>query len=155
MSFSEDIGVGGRVAIEVRDRQGRLVDERRVKNLVTLEGRRLLGRALAGETGLTGQLHMAVGTGSASPALRDERLGAETARVLTHKSTIDLENERVVLRVNATFPRLAGTAKEELREAGVVVKLPDGKEILFNRVTFGTVTRSADLEISLSWDVLF
>ncbi|HND32600.1 MAG TPA: hypothetical protein PLA94_21540 [Myxococcota bacterium] len=155
MSFSENVGVTGRVVIEVRDRDGTLIEVQRVKNLVTLEGRRLLGRCLAGETGLTGQLHMAVGTGFSSPALRNERLEAEVTRVVTHPATVTQENDRVVLHVNATFPRLTGSAREELREAGIVILQPDNREVLFNRVVFPVVTRSADLEISLSWEVLF
>src|SRR5690349_6160157 len=112
MSFSEDIGVTGRVGIEVRDPTGQLVETRQVKNLVTIEGRRLLGRCLAGETGLTGMLHMAVGKGKSPPMLVNDKLDDETARVLTHTPAVSIENDRVVLRVNATFERLVGNAVE-------------------------------------------
>ena len=155
MAFSEDIGVGGNVRIEVHDREGRLVQTAAVKNLVTASGRRLLGRVLSGETGLTGALHMAVGEGRSKPTLGDTALGAKLDMVQVRSKDILLEDDRVVLRVNATFDRLSGTATQELREAGIVIVPANGDPVLFNRVVFNPITRSSDLAISLSWDVLF
>lgn len=155
MSFSDDIGVSGKVHIEVRDRDGRLVETTTVKNLVTAAGRRLLGRVLSGQTGLTGTLHMAVGSGKTATTPSHTQLDAQLDRVAVSSSELLDASDRVVLRVNATFDRLSPDAEQVLQEAGIVIVPPDGQPVLFNRVVFKPITRSSDLAISLSWDVLF
>lgn len=159
MAWTEDIGIGGRVHIEVRTPGGEPVSTLKVKNLVTLEGRKLLGGVFAGQSALSGRMLMAVGTGTTATRLADTTLEAETTRVQAQVSDLTVEEEdggpRVILRVSAVFPPLKGDAVESLREAGIWLERGSQPAILFNRVVFPVVSRSSGLEIALSWEVLF
>lgn len=159
MAFQEDCGVSGRVCIIVRDRLGHIVETQKVKNVVTLEGRKLLGSCFAGRAALTGRMKMAVGTGSTPARVADTSLVAESTRVDAFVPDLSVEDEngtlRVILRVNATFPALTSDVVEGLREAGIWLEQPGKDAVLFNRVVFPVVSRSSGLEISLSWEVLF
>ena len=48
MPIKECHGLAGRLSIELRDPAGRLVDQRRVNNLITSAGRDLLARLFTG-----------------------------------------------------------------------------------------------------------
>ena len=68
------------------------------------------------------------------------------------------------MTVIATFPaRPDATEDQPLQEAGIVLQFPakvhlDGEdvdEVLYNRVVFPVVTRTGNLEMSFTWEVLF
>jgi len=50
---------------------------------------------------------------------------------------------------------LSGEQQQALQEAGIVLKLPNREPVLYNRVTFPTVTRTSSLDITLTWEVSF
>lgn len=86
----EPIKMYGNVLIEVRDAfTGKLVSTEVRQNHVPLVGRTLIGAVMIGDTALTGQppSHVAIGTGSSSPADTDTQLGNEVYRnVITQRS---------------------------------------------------------------------
>ncbi len=158
MSFRDSLGISGRVHIQVREPGGALVEERHVHNLVTLEGRALLGRCFSGLATLGGRLELAIGTGSRVEALDDKALEAEVERAPAASPELLVNGEgasrRSAVRVRAIFPAKTG-ATQPITEAGIWIEQVGGKPVLFNRATFPVITRSEHLEVSLAWEVLF
>lgn len=157
MSFGESIGVAGRIHLSVYEPGGRLVEERRVNNLVTLEGRRLLGRCLAGLVIPGTQLQLAIGTGTRATSLDDLTLEREVAAVPVDSPQVVVDGDgatrRAMLRVRAVFPALVGET-QLIGEAGVVLQV-GGQPLLFNRAIFPVVSRAERLEVALAWEILF
>lgn len=158
MGFQDDIGIAGRVHIQLREPGGRLIDERRVHNLVTLEGRALLGRCFSGLATLGGRLELAIGTGSNKETLEDLALGAEIERATAASPELLVTGDgvarRSAVRVRAIFPVRTGEP-QPITEAGIWVGQVGAKPVLFNRTTFPVITRSEHLELALAWEVLF
>ena len=89
-AIGETIKTGGNVLIEAHDvLTGKLLHSEVRQNHVPLVGRTLIGAVLIGDTALTGQppSHVAIGTGTSSPADTDTQLGNEVYRnVITQRS---------------------------------------------------------------------
>ena len=158
MGMTENVGIAGRLSLQLRDRDGRVVEERHVQNLVTLKGRELLGRCFSGLATLGGRVEMAVGTGTTPPVLDNEALEIEVDRVPTGTPDLFMSGEgtarRSVVRVRATFPARAGDV-QALTEAGVWLEQVGGPRVLFNRATFPVVNRTQHLELALAWEIFF
>jgi hypothetical protein len=98
---------------------------------------------------------MALGTDGADPADSDTALRAE----ITPRKPVRVEYskiteggvERVRARLTSVFD--SGEANGPLREAGVFTAASGG--IMYNRVKFDTVTKTADFKLTLIWDVVF
>lgn len=158
MAFQDQMGIQGRIHLRLSTRDGQVVEERAVHNLVTLEGRALMGRCFAGLATLGGRVELAVGTGAAPPSLDDQALSAEIDRAPAGSPDLYVLGEtggrRSVVRVRATFPARAG-APQPLCEAGVWLEQVGGAPVLFNRAVFPVVHRTEQLEMSLAWEILF
>lgn len=154
----------GRLTIRLIDpRTGAIEHEQRVDNLVTLAGRRILGDLLRGAVDLrtSGSIRIAAGWSDplsepslAQTALTQQRIEAEAisgepvVRVIGNES-------RVVTTFMATFDADFSSQDIELNEAGIRL-VPDGQApVLYNRVVFGTITKSPALQMTLSWEVIF
>lgn len=159
MGFSDDVGVAGRVHIQVRDPEGRVVQELHAKNLVTLAGRQAIGECLLGQKRPTGALYMVAGTGTRPTALSDTALEAEVAKAVASPAAsyakVDSGVQRIFVPVSATFAAPTEETVQALTEAGILMTLSDGSTLLFNRVTFPAINRQAGLEIALTWEILF
>ena len=61
------------------------------------------------------------------------------------------------LTVKATFPVLKSDEPEAISEAGIqLTPAGSGKSaVLYNRVTFPPINRTQNLDMTLSWEVLF
>ena len=67
MSLSDRMPIAGRLPLPLTDADGRVVEERRVKNLITLKGRAFLARSFAG----LGATSVDMSSGSAEHTLRE------------------------------------------------------------------------------------
>ncbi|WP_148717117.1 hypothetical protein [Chitinolyticbacter meiyuanensis] len=153
-------GLAGVLGIVVRDLDGRIVEERRVNNLITTAGRQVLAQLMTGAVA-PGRLQIAVG-GSGQPASPDDvglhkPLDVAEASVpsLEAKAIGDGELPRVLAKVQATLPARGGGDVQELQEAGIVLSLSNEQSVLYNRVTFPPINRSGNLELTLTWEVIF
>lgn len=158
MPIQERNGLAGRLSIELRDPAGRLVDQRRVNNLITRAGRDLLARLFTGAA-QNPALQIAVGSGGASPQLDDTALATPLDAAPASIPSVavgDFDGEpRIVARVVATLPPTGSADPQPLQEAGIVVTLAGAPPVLYNRVTFPLVNRAGNLEMTLSWEVIF
>jgi hypothetical protein len=140
--------LGDNVTIEVREvATGRLVSRQTAHNLVTLAGRNLIRDALRGVGGPYTITHVAVGTGTTAPAFGDTALQTEVYRAAATK----LEASSGKLSVNLYLPS-TGANGYSLAEAGLFTAAVGGT--LVARVTFGAITKTSGLSVTLVWDLL-
>ena len=148
---------GGRLTVELCGRDGRVLRRDPVDNLITVAGRSCLALLLGGQTQVKG-LRMAVGTDATDPTPEDTALGAMVDTVAADlgepRRMVDNGRQAVGAVVRATLPPLAGTSAQALREAGIMIDT-GVQSVLYNHVVFPVITRTADLQVSLSWEVIF
>lgn len=158
MPMHESHGLAGRLSIELRDASGRLVDARRVNNLITSAGRALLARLFTGSA-QSPDLQIAVGRSAAPAQVTDTALGdfvVAAPATIPSVASGDYEGQpRVIARVVATLPPTGSADPQPLQEAGILISVTGAKPVLYNRVTFPVVNRAGNLEMTLSWEVIF
>jgi hypothetical protein len=161
---------GGRLTITVRDpATGAIVLTRRVRNLVTLAGRALLADLLTGAVAGFAKIELVVGGppdpadlayASQPPALDDTALENELVAVPVTTGTPTQQddeqgNPRMVTQVSGTLEAVAGGDKLVLTEAGIKITKIDDTKILYNRVVFDRITKESNLQMTLTWEVIF
>jgi len=159
MAMQEQQGMSGRLTIVLRDHRGQVIVQHQVNNLITTAGKTLVAKLFTGEVQGKPEFLIAVGDSGNPAASTDTLLQHELNRVAAATSTVQLVEEggqkKVVVKHTATLPVLSGDQQQELREAGTLIKLPNQEPVLYNRVIFPTVTRTSNLEMTLTWEVLF
>jgi hypothetical protein len=160
MALHESQGLSGRLTIELRDPDGRVVLIRHHDNLITTAGQMLVAQLFTGELSGKPELTIAVGGGTTPANPEDKALGALLAEVTATTQPIGLTTTdngewRARALVAATFEKLEGVQEQELREAGIQIRFPNGAPLLYNRVTFPAITRTAHVAMTLTWEVLF
>ncbi|PTL80166.1 hypothetical protein DAT35_29585 [Vitiosangium sp. GDMCC 1.1324] len=148
----------GVLTIELRDSQGALVDQRRVHNLITRGGKKLLANLLMGKVdALPNAWTIAVGTGSTQAQMADVALAIPVDGADARVDVIAPDDTSVVwATVTATLPERKQGEVQPLTEAGIRIKTKAGVEgILFNRVIFAPVNRGPNMQMTLSWEITF
>lgn len=155
------------VRLELRARDGAVLETREAKNSVMRAGAELIAALFAGKVN-AGITHMAVGTSSdeqtddfSTAALKNDDEegtpaltgGIETA-VGTSDFTVETDTAKraVRVRVRATLPNAAAVGT--LREAGLMSK-GEGPAVLYNRVVFAPIEKKDDHELTMFWEVTF
>ncbi|HJS84576.1 MAG TPA: hypothetical protein VJ779_03880 [Acetobacteraceae bacterium] len=156
--MGETVDLSGRLRIELREPDGRVVERRVADNLITNAGRMFLAGLLGGHRQVQ-SLRIAVGTSNADPKLEDTQLGSQVAAA---PAALNEPNQRqeagrvvIVAQVTATLPPLPTAEPQAIQEAGIQIIGPDGSAVLYNHVTFPVVTRTGSLEMNLTWEVVF
>ena len=134
----------GTLDIVLRDKDGKVKDQRTVKNLVVDTGLAYIADRMA-DAAESAMSHMAVGTGSTAAAAGDTTLGTEAGRVALTSTT--QTNEDVVYV--ATFS--AGTGTGALTEAGILNAASGGT--LLCRTVFSAVNKGASDSLQITWTV--
>lgn len=167
--------------VTTHPRSGEIVDDRWIDNLITTKGRDLLAQLLTGEIqGITGVL-MAIGgyePGTAVPnpypaaAPADEHLHRPLRRLETSfvqgGTRVESNPPRAVRSISALIPAEIGGDVLVLREAGLVMIKAGGDagepdpttglapdEVLYNHVVFDAITKDPQLQMTLTWEVMF
>ncbi|RDE52163.1 MAG: hypothetical protein DVS81_02730 [Candidatus Accumulibacter meliphilus] len=158
MSIHEEQSLSGRLTIELRTPDGRIVCQRQHDNLITTAGKALVARIFSGEVTGKPELRIAVGSSASDARPEDTLLGEPRDEVVATTKQVTVVSEdgqqRALATVMATFPPI-GDGRQELHEAGIVIRFPNLDPVLYNRVTFGSITRTGNLDMTLSWEVLF
>ena len=134
----------GTLEIVLRDKDGKVKDQRTVKNLVVDTGLAYIADRMA-DAAESAMSHMAVGTGSTAAAAGDTTLGTEAGR--TSLTSTTQTNEDVVYI--ATFS--AGTGTGALTEAGLFNAASAGTMLC--RTIFSTVNKGASDSLQITWTV--
>lgn len=137
--FSENLVMTGRLQIAVN---GQVVSE--VPNLVVTAGKEYVASRMKDATANV-MSHMAVGSGSTSPAAGDTALGSELDRVALTSTTVS-SNE---LTYVATFG--AGVGTGAITEAGLFNAAAGGDMLC--RTTFSVVNKGASDSMTITWVV--
>ncbi|MEM0162743.1 MAG: hypothetical protein QXO62_06745 [Thermoproteota archaeon] len=114
-------------------RNGKLIEERKVEDLVVAVGKAQIAGLVGGLATGTAS-YMAVGTGTTAPSSSDTALGSEVLRVQTSNSlvTTNTTNDTLQLQGNFSF-----TASYAITEMGVFNASSGGT--MFIRNTFGAI----------------
>jgi len=163
MILGEKQVINGVLTLELRDARGAVVEQRRVHNLITRAGRKLLADLLMARAGISVPVkyRIAVGTGSTPASARDTQLEARVDATETLPPEIKMQpkNDLVLATVQATLPKLNEDKVQPLTEAGIEIDCAMGggglATKLFNRVTFAEVNRGPGMTLTLSWEISF
>jgi len=155
MSIREDLTIAGRLTLRLYTPEGRLAEEVTAPNDITLAGRTLVARLFnrdKAEDPIERVSTMKVGRSGETFNADDEALGEFVAE--TPITTIDeVANPGGASRM---MLRLTGELAEDddlgpLQEAGLFTN--DG--VMYNRVTFDTITKSDKFKLTLVWEITF
>lgn len=140
----------GELKIVLRDENGNIKDERRVKNLIVNSGLEYIVSRMKDATA-TAMSHMEVGTGSTAAAASDTALGAAVsgARVALDSTTIPDGTPDDDLVYVATFG--AGTGTDALTEAGIFNAASAGTMLC--RTVFSAVNKGANDSLEITWTI--
>lgn len=144
MNINENVAGMDNVRIQRYNKDGVLVQEESAHNLVVTAGKNWIAGRID-DTPPTGMSHMAVGTGTTSPAVGDTTLETE----LDRNALDSVVNSSNTTTYTCTWA--AGDGTGALTEAGILNAAGGGT--LLARVTFAVVNKAADDTIVIVWDV--
>jgi hypothetical protein len=144
MDLQENLKATGKLLVEVISAEGVVKDSFETTNLVVTAGKNYIASRMVG-TSSSIMSHMAIGTGTATPAVANTTLGTEAGRVALSSGTAS-GNE---VTYTATFP--AGTGTGAITEAGVFNASSSGTMLC--RTTFPVVNKAAGDSIAITWVV--
>lgn len=144
--INENVKPNGLVTIIQTNASGQIVKEFQVPNLVVTAGKNYIAAKIAATTNTpVAMTHMAIGTGTATPATSDTALGTQTGRVSLSGSVVSTNT----ITYTATFP--AGTGDGAITEAAVFNASTGGTMLC--RTTFPVVNKASGDTIAIVWVV--
>ncbi len=143
--ITEQLKATGMVHVTHTKANGEVV-EFDVPNLVVTTGKNYIASKMVATTNSpVSMTHMAIGTGTASPADGDTALGTQTGRVLLSGNSVTNNS----ITYTATFP--AGTGTGAITEAGIFNAGTGGTMLC--RTTFPVVNKASGDTIAVTWVV--
>jgi hypothetical protein len=156
----------GKLQLELRDSRHRLLARRAGTNSVMRTGGQLVAQLFSGQGAAINR--MGVGTSDADdPTFALTSLtndtngddgpltGATEAAIAPGDFTIVPDDTARLFRVKIRATLQPADAVGTAREAGLVARTDGADAVLYNRVTFTPVTKGADHELTLFWEVSF
>ena len=132
----------GELTIIHKNADGKIKDVLSIPNLVVTAGKQYIAARMVG-SGTQVMSHMAIGTGTATPAVADSVLGTEAGRV----ALASFSSSGATVTATATFP--AGTGTGAITEAGILNANSAGTMLC--RTTFPVVNKAAGDSIAITW----
>jgi len=129
----------GKLSIAINNKVVQEID-----NLVVTAGKNFVASRIKDATA-SAMSHMAIGTGSTSPAAGDTTLGTETARVALTSTAVTNADVAYVSSFGA------GTGTGAITEAGLFNASSAGTMLC--RTTFSVVNKGADDSMTITWTV--
>jgi len=142
MDLNENLKMKGELTIVHRNSDGKIKDVINVPNLVLTTGKQYIASRMVG-TSTNVMSHMAIGTGTVTPAVNDTVLGTEAGRV----ALASFSSSGATVTATATFP--AGTGTGAITEAGILNASSAGTMLC--RTTFPVVNKAAGDSIAITW----
>jgi len=142
--MNDGLKLRGDVALVLRDKNGNVKDERKVKNLIVDTGLNFIcDRMKDDETAMT---HMALGSGTTAAAAGDTSLESQLgSRELLDSATVSNNT----ITYTASFE--ASDATGAVTEAAIFNAASGGTMLC--RVTFSVVNKAADDTLSVNWQL--
>jgi hypothetical protein len=142
MDLNENLKMKGELTIVHKNAEGQIKDVISIPNLVVTAGKQYIASRMVGASA-TVMTHMAIGTGTTTPAVGDSTLGTEAGRV----SLASFSASGTNVTATATFP--AGTGTGAITEAGILNAASAGTMLC--RTTFPVVNKAAGDSIAITW----
>lgn len=161
MNGKEKQGMNGVLTLELLNLDGSLMERRRVPNLITTAGRRLVAELLMGRVnGLPIKWAIIVGTDTTAPAPGDTEMREQKAEAIDPAPKVEVidpgdGSSLVRATVTATLPALTDATVQPLTTAGIQITLGETTKILFNRVRFEEVNRGSNMVMKMTWEISF
>ena len=158
MIHRDQLDMKGRLTLKIRNSSdGALVREIVADNLIVNTGRALVANLFAGQGGPEAVSQIAVGTNGADTDVSQDQLLQEVLRKPISNLIVEATNDNHV-RVQVSIdlddnepPIPQGETAVGLQEAGIFNE--DG--IMYNRVKFPVVNKTADFKLTLFWEIIF
>ena len=131
--------------IEVRDREGKLLREELLHNLVVTAGRNLIRDFLFGDV-VDPLSHMAVGTGSSAPVITNATLDAEVFR-----GAFTTSNKTTSKITYSLFLNTGDANSYNLTEAGIFNHSVSGT--MYARAVFSPITKTSSVTVTFTWEL--
>lgn len=150
----ENLKFVGNLTLTLKDENGNVKQEEKVKNLIVNSGLGYIIDRIHGvkkEEALPVLSHIAIGSGTTAKDKAQTKLVTEVVRVKAKAEKLAYNK----IRYSVTFIEGVGTAV--LNEAGIFnsadEKLTGDKNIMFSRTTFGTITKEAKDTLTIIWEI--
>lgn len=156
-----------RLLIELKTSNGKVVATRQAHNAVMRSGAELVAHLFMGK----GQAisHMGVGTSDTpetsaynTPALTNPAAGNPGsltgntwAAIKGDDFSFEIDDAHRVCKVQVRGTLAKEDAVGTVKEAGLLSRGQDGKDILYNRVTFAPLIKGSTHELTMYWEVSF
>ena len=133
-NFQINLRLKGRFDIKHFDKEGNLIEEYEIPNIITNVGKADVADLIGGVNGIAAFDYIAIGTGTTAEAATDTALGTEVARGQATKSliTTNVTNDTLQLQFAFNF-----TSSNAITEAGVFNASTGGDMLC--RTTFSAV----------------
>lgn len=141
--IQETVQATGTLQIKLYGPDGQLKQEQNVPNLVVTTGKGYIAGRMVGTP--TAMSHMAIGSGTAAPAVGDTTLGTELGRVSLTSSVA----AAAVVTYIASFG--AGVGTGAVTEAGLFNAGSAGTMLC--RTTYAVLNKGADDSLSITWTI--
>ena len=155
MNFQDALDPRGRLTVEKTDIRNALVETIHVHNSIVLSGRDLIAKLFVKEP-IAPISHVAVGIGTKVVEPLDDKLVKEIFRKpiapidpSRHIITTDASKRKVTITAELGFQEANGA----LTEAGLFNAAAAG--VMYNRVVFPPINKTADFKLTLIWEILF
>jgi len=145
---SAGIRATGRLHVKLTDKDGRLLDECAVGNLVVNTGLYHIANRLAAAD-QAAMSHMAIGTGTTTPAAGDTALQTELDRNALDSKTQGSGANQNKVTYTATWATGDGTGA--ITEAGIFNQASGG--VMLCRTTFPVKNKGASDTLTLTWEI--
>lgn len=158
MFINESNDLKGRLHFRLEDRDGRVVEAFSANNSIVFAGRDLVAKRFVGQA-MEPVKTLAVGIDSTAVMGDNAGLGKEIFRKKLREfdAASDLSatpEGRVKLLVSTELDFAEGNGP--LTEAGLFnSETDDPTSVMYNRVTFPAVNKTADFKLTLVWEILF
>ncbi len=150
--------IKGKLTIRKHDLDGALVDQRTAHNSITTAGRQLVAELfrfniLGNEEDKINRI-TTMHLGGSQTAFQPSHEGLQDKIGQTVISNVEMEptaDNRIRLRIVGELD--TDNCNGELKEAGLFTQ--DDPPIMYNRVTFDTITKSEEFKLTLIWELTF
>ena len=153
----DHLSIQGRLTIRKHNLSGDLVDEVSVHNDITLAGRHLVGNLFNKDSANIARVTKIVMGRSDAPFSEDATAIGDKVGETDVKTPLEVAEvlDPVSGRKRVTL-RLYGELKEAdcndvLKEAGLFTS----DNVMYNRVTFGAITKTDQFKLTLVWEITF
>jgi hypothetical protein len=144
--INDQLKMTGELHVVVTGKDGLVKEDITIPNLVVTTGKNFVASRMTGSASAV-MSHMAIGSGSVTPAVGDTALGTELGRVAL--TTAGGVATNATVEFIGSFP--AGTGTGAVTEAGIFNASSAGTMLC--RTTFPVVNKGADDSVAITWRV--